>query len=118
MRYFRLTDEGFHARGERWGGDPTYWLEVNDSGDAERELQVYPNGTVLCYDRAHAKDEFGALSTMVVDGDEGWWARHKIPRESFEDEWRARSPFITGAGQTAGPAVLSTQPPASEAFES
>jgi hypothetical protein len=96
MRYFKTTSEGYHARGVNWGGDPTYWLEVNQRGDAERELQVYPNGNVLRYDREHPDDEYGALSIMVVDGDEELWAAYEITREEFEEQWRTRARLIGG----------------------
>jgi hypothetical protein len=104
MRYFRITDEGRWSAA--WGGDPTYWLEVNDRGDAERELQVYPNGNVLRYDRAHDKDENGVLDVMVLDGDEGWWARYEITMEVFEEQWRARSPLNRGPEPPYGLADL------------
>ncbi len=103
MRYFRITDEGYHARGVNWGGDPTYWLEVNVRGDAERELQVYPNGNVLRYDRAHEKDEYGALSIMVIDGDEAFWAPYEITQDEFEEQWRAHPPLNRGAEPGAAP---------------
>ncbi len=87
MRYFKRIDEGFHT-GVYWG-DPTYWVEVNERGDAERELQLYPNGNVLRYDRQHPKDEYGALSVMVIDGDDEAWSAHEITHEEFEEQWRA-----------------------------
>ncbi len=92
MRYFRKTGEGYHAPVADWG-DPTYWLEVNDCGDAERQLEVYPNGNVLRYDRDHPKDEYSELSIMVVDGDEEWWAPWEISKEEFDAQWRAHSPL-------------------------
>ena len=88
MRYFRIKDEGHHLAD--WGGDPTYWLEVNERGDAERELAVYPNGNVLRYDRAHEKDEYGALSMMVIDGNDEWWAPYEITKDKFEEQWCLR----------------------------
>jgi hypothetical protein len=91
MRYFKITDEGHHSRGVNWGGDPTYWLEVNERGDAERELQVYPNGTVLRYDLAHWEDEYGALSVMVIDSEENSWAGLEITKDEFEEQWRISS---------------------------
>jgi hypothetical protein len=97
VRYFKTTDEGYHARGVNWGGDPTYWLEVNDRGDSERELQVYPNGYVLSYDRLHKQDEYGALGVMVIDGDEDWWASFEITMDEFEKQWSAHTPFNRGA---------------------
>ena len=54
MRYYRITDEGYHDPDDDWG-DPTYWLEINEAGDAERQLEIYPNGNVLIYDRTHQK---------------------------------------------------------------
>jgi hypothetical protein len=102
MRYFRRTDEGHHARGVNWGGDPTYWLEVNERGDAERELQVYPNGNVLRYDRAHPRDEYGGLAVMVVDGDEVVWVAYEVTREEFEEQWRAHAPPNRGAEPDGG----------------
>jgi hypothetical protein len=85
MRYFKITDKGFH---QDWGGDPTYWLEVNEHGDAERQLEKYPNGNIVSYDRIHSEDEHGALAVMVVDGDEDWWAQYEIAKDEFEQEWR------------------------------
>jgi hypothetical protein len=89
MRYFKRTSEGYHAPGVDWGGDPTYWLEVNERGDAERQLDVYPNGNVLRYDRSHPEDEYGALCVMVIDGDEEQWAAYEISRKEFEEQWGA-----------------------------
>lgn len=70
-----------------WGGDPTYWLEVNSEGHAERQVEVYPNGNILRYHSTHREDEFGGLSIMVVDGDEDWWEPYKITHEEFEMLW-------------------------------
>src|SRR2546421_2944434 len=94
MRYFKTIGEGFHT-GVYWG-EATYWLEVNDRGDAERELQVYPNGNVLRYDREHPGDRYGALDIMVVDGDEEAWAEYQITREEFEEQWRTHAPMNLG----------------------
>jgi hypothetical protein len=88
MRYYKVVDEGYHDPSENWG-DPTYWLEVNARGDAERELVIYPNGKVNHYDRAHPEDEYGALGIMVVDGNEAWWKPYEITKEEFEEQWRA-----------------------------
>jgi hypothetical protein len=91
MRYFKVTDEGYHV--EDWGGDPVYWLEINDRGDAERQIEKYPNGNVLSYDRTHLEDEYGALAIMVIDGDPEYWAPYEITREEFEQEWCAHAPM-------------------------
>jgi hypothetical protein len=105
MRYFRTVDEGYHRAGVNWGGNPTYWLEVNDRGHADRELQVYPNGNVLRYDREHPGDEYGALSLMVVDGDEDSWVPFAITRDEFEQAWRAHPRFIRGAEPPTAPTL-------------
>lgn len=90
MRYFKICDEGFH---KDWGGDPTYWLEVNDHGHAGREIVKYPNGNVVSYDETHLEDEHGALSVMVVDGDENFWVSYEISKIDFEDEWQVHKPI-------------------------
>jgi hypothetical protein len=51
-----------------WGGDPTYWLEVDEEGDARREIVEYPDGHVLSYDPSHPRDRYGALSVMSSTG--------------------------------------------------
>jgi hypothetical protein len=98
MRYIRMVDEGYHARGDDWG-DPTYWLEVNADGHAERELQEYPNGNVLSYDRTHDEDLYGGLALMVIDGPDDWVAEYEITQSEFEAKWRAHVPLNRGADQ-------------------
>jgi hypothetical protein len=100
MRYLRKVDEGYHAPGKSWG-DPTYWLEVNADGNAERQLEEYPNGNVLSYDRSHVEDDYGALGIMVIDGDEGWWEPYEITQVEFEVKWRAHTPMNRRAEQVA-----------------
>jgi hypothetical protein len=91
MRYFKIRGEGCYL--EDWGGDPVYWLEVNVRGDAERQVEKYPNGNVLSYDRTHLGDEYGALAIVVVDGDPEFWEPHEISREEFEQEWLSHRPM-------------------------
>src|SRR5688572_19371150 len=76
VTHFKIVDEG--NRSTEWGGDPTYWLEVNDDGHAERQIEQYPNGNVISYDKIQARDEYGALAIMVVDGDETFWRPYQI----------------------------------------
>ena len=90
MRYFKVIDEAYPRD---WGGPPTFWLEVNGLGDAERQLEIYPNGNVLSYDRSHSIDDYGALSVMVIDGDETWWQQYEISQESFVATWNAHQPL-------------------------
>lgn len=103
MKYYRRIDEGYHAPGEEWG-DPTYWVEVNERGDSERQIEIYPNARVHSYDRTHDQDEHGGRGIMVVDGNEEWWRPYEITREKFEAQWRAHSPLNRGREEprTAG----------------
>ena len=87
MRYFKLVDEGYHE----WG-DPTYLVEVNDAGAAQRQIADYPNGKTVSYDRSHQHDQYGGLGLMVVDGDEEWWAPFSITRQEFEERWDSHRP--------------------------
>jgi hypothetical protein len=100
VRYFKRTNEGYHAPGVDWGGDPTYWLEVNELGDAERQLAVYPNGNVLRYDRSHSEDEYGALGVMVIDDDEEQWAAYEVSRKEFEEQWGADKQWLKSWQET------------------
>jgi hypothetical protein len=92
MRYFSIVSEGYHHPGDNWG-DPTYWLEVNADGHAERQLAEYPNGNVLSYDRTHSEDQYDALGIMVIDGDDDWWAPYEITCDAFEAKWRTHAPM-------------------------
>lgn len=87
MRYYRRVSEGYHE----WG-DPTYWLEVNEAGDAERQIEEYPNGRVVSYDSTHREDEISALAVMVVDGDEDDWRQYAITLEEFRARWDGHVP--------------------------
>lgn len=88
MRYYKRVDEGNQAL----GGEATYWLEVNEAGHAERQIEEYPNGRVVSYDASHPSDAFGALAVMVVDDDEEGWAEFAIAKEAFDQRWRTHSP--------------------------
>ena len=90
MRYFKITDEGLHHY--EWGGYPTYWLEVNEVGNFEREIHEYPNGNILSYDKTHRQDEYGVRTTDDID-DYGFWIPYEITKEEFEHEWDAISPL-------------------------
>jgi hypothetical protein len=100
VTHFKIVDEG--NRSTEWGGDPTYWLEVNDDGHAERQIEQYPNGNVISYDKIQARDEYGALAIMVVDGDETFWRPYQITKDEFENEWHTHVPLnrsIPAAGR-------------------
>jgi hypothetical protein len=48
---------------------------------------------VISYDPQYPGDEHGALSLMVIDGDEAWWQPHFITQEEFERAWREHRPI-------------------------
>ena len=91
MLYLKIVDEGNYST--EWGGDPTYWFEVNVGGDAERQIEQYPNGNVISYDRTHDQDTYGALAVMVVDGDEDFWMSYAITKNEFEHTWHIHKPL-------------------------
>jgi hypothetical protein len=88
MRYFKRVDEGNHS----FGGEATYFLEVDEDGDATRQVEVYPGGQVLRYSASHAQDEHGALAVRPVDGDDEAWAAYAITRDEFERVWKETTP--------------------------
>ena len=87
LRYFKRVDEANHE----FGGEATYFLEVDEDGDAVRQVELYPNGKVLRYSEAHPQDEWGALSVMVLDTADDW-AEYVISREEFERVWQDTAP--------------------------
>ena len=93
MRYFRVIDEGYHP----WG-DPTYWLEINADGAAERELAEYPNGNVVSYDQTYLEDEYGGLGIMVVESGDNWWVPFEITKAEFEAKWFIHRPVNRSVG--------------------
>lgn len=88
LRYFKTVDEANHEL----GGEATYYLEVDERGDAVRQAMIYPNGRVTRYSEAHPEDEWGALAVMVVDGDEDWWEPRAISSDEFERVWQDTAP--------------------------
>ena len=91
MKYLKITTGGGYHKD--WNGDPTYWLEVNEDGDAERQLEKYPNGNMISYDKTHQQDNYGALAVMVIDGDADFWKPYEITEDEFEREWCIHSPL-------------------------
>jgi hypothetical protein len=89
LRYFKRVDEANHEL----GGEATYFLEVDEDGDAVRQVELYPNGKVLRYSAAHQQDDWGALCVMVLDANDDW-APYVISREEFERVWQATTPLV------------------------
>jgi len=90
MRYYKYKitlDETSDRCASAWGGNPTYWFEINDHGDANRQIVYYPNGNTISYDCSHQYDDYNGLQEMVVDGDEDYWIPYSISKEDFEHEW-------------------------------
>ena len=91
MRYFKINSEGVHQR--EWGGFPTDWLEVDEVGNIEREINEYPNGNTLTYDKTHQQDEYGALTTDNIEPDDKFWKLLEITKYEFERKWNTISPI-------------------------
>jgi hypothetical protein len=89
VRYFRTIGEGQHASDRDRGEKAAFWFELDEEGDASRQLQIYPDGHVLRYDAEHPEDEYGGLQMVVFEGDVEWWAPYEeISKDDFEDQWR------------------------------
>ena len=84
-RYFkRLWDEPRGDAYDSWG--TSWWyLELDSSGWASRQLEFYANGTILRYDAEHAADDFGRLSDQPLNLVE--FAEFEIDAAEFEARW-------------------------------
>jgi hypothetical protein len=89
MRYYRITITELAGL---WGDTCTFWFEVSVDGDANRQLQTFPNGYILSYDADHPVDAYDGLQQMVVDGDAEWWEPYEITPEAFAAEWGMHLP--------------------------
>ena len=91
MYYIKRRDEGMHPE---WGGDPVYWLELDQHGTCLRCLEEYPNGMVLSYDTSHPHDAYGDVPVMVMTPDEApWWQEFFIDQATFEERWQDHYPL-------------------------
>jgi hypothetical protein len=81
-----------------WGEFVRY-LEVGDDQYAVRQVELFDNGNVLRYDRAHWCDDFGQLLGLRFSRKPKWAANFPgaelIAATEFERVWRAarRSPL-------------------------
>jgi hypothetical protein len=79
-----------------WGRFTRY-IEVGEDLRAVRHVDLFENGSLLCYDRIHWVDDFGMLADARINRNrkEGPWGRsEEIEAAEFERVWTAarRSP--------------------------
>jgi hypothetical protein len=80
-------------------GDFVRFLEVGDDQYAVRQVEVFDNGNVLRYDRAHWCDDFGRLLGLRFSRKPKWAVAFPgaelIEAADFERTWRSarRSPL-------------------------
>ena len=89
MNYFkRNLEESRDDEFDNWGKS-TFFLETDDLGYPNRQIEQYQNGVVLKYDKEKAHDEFGMLGDQKIDLDE--FAPFQITNEQFSKEWNTKT---------------------------
>ena len=96
MIYVRITDQGMYSN--EWGGNPTYWMEIDQQDNAIRQIEYYPNGNIVSYDSAHPEDQHGGLSINVTQGERDWWGQFMIDQACFEEAWANHTPLNRSRG--------------------
>jgi hypothetical protein len=73
-----------------WGAWSAY-IEVADDQLAARQIDRFENGSVLCYDRGHRRDEFGYLVGLRFSRKAKWRKffpdAEIISADEFDAEW-------------------------------
>lgn len=71
-------------------GQFTRYIEIGEDVRAVRQVDVFENGSLLCYDRAHWLDDFGMLADARINRnrkDERWGHSEEIEATEFESAW-------------------------------
>ena len=68
---------------DSWGTS-YFYLETDDLGYIQRQLQVFKNGQVLKYDTTYLEDKFGGLSEAALGED---FEPYQITKDEFEQRW-------------------------------
>jgi hypothetical protein len=103
MRYYCITTTN---KDDTWGDTCIWWFEINDNGDANRQIQTFSNSYTISYDVTYPDDDYDGLQQMVVDGDEDWWQAYQITEDEFNQQWQAHNPVNRPA-----PTVPNAPPP-------
>lgn len=100
MLHFKERGRSLHHSYESWGWGPfTRYVEVADDRLAARQVEVFDDGRILRYDRAHPRDAFGQLVMNLFSRKPKWAAGRAgvetIDAAAFDRAWRAslRSPL-------------------------
>jgi hypothetical protein len=93
-RYFkRRWDECRGDEYDSWGCS-VYYFEVDEQLVPVKQMEIYENGNILKYDRAHIEDQYGDLSQcpLELQGEEGF-EPFEITGEEFVRAWGAAKQF-------------------------
>jgi hypothetical protein len=88
MRYFKRHWDENRGDGHADWGTSIWYFEGQPDMWPSHQIEVYANGTVLKYDRAHIQDGFGGLSETALDAVE--FAPFAISRDEFEQVWSSQ----------------------------
>lgn len=89
-RYFkRRWNESRGDHHDAWGTS-LWYLQLDDAGYPERQLEVYESGDTLAYDEALLDDEYGGLGDQPLDLRE--WHDFEITPQEFEIAWSTAKP--------------------------
>jgi hypothetical protein len=93
---------GYHAKAAGQGpailepaaswGPFTLYLDIGADLRAVRQVDVFENGNMLCYDRIHWVDDFGMLGDARINRNRTrgpWGQSEEIEADEFERVWRA-----------------------------
>ena len=85
----RSWDESRGDNHDAWGTS-IWYLQLDDEGYPERQLEIYSSGDALAYDRQHLDDEYGGLGDQPLDIEE--WVTFEVTSQEFETAWTAAKP--------------------------
>ena len=76
---------------ENWG--KSEWLfETDPDGNILKQIEIYENGIVQCYDLIYQENSFGGLGKLPLSFDE--FAEYGIYKEDFDSVWNAQNKII------------------------
>jgi hypothetical protein len=91
MKYCKwFWDESLGGEFDAWGTS-TYFVEIGEDCYVKRQIEVYENGNVLCYDRSHSWDSYGMLSDKRMDRRD--IEEFAISKAEFEEVWNSKLPM-------------------------